>query len=150
MVPGWPAQHIYMSGVYSPIYSSSKWQCRPDLHQSTVILLSIGRSPVVGALFCRSCLIVARIWLGVPRHWLFPSASGGHPPRLYPIRGLGLVPGAWGTPNKGNADGAVGIFWQCRARLDFWTCDRTHFKKALCHIRLVVGQMINLWFAPVY
>ena len=26
VVPGWPAQHICMSGVYSPIYSSSKWQ----------------------------------------------------------------------------------------------------------------------------
>ena len=26
VVPGWPAQHFCMSGVYSPIYSSSKWQ----------------------------------------------------------------------------------------------------------------------------
>ena len=26
VVPGWPAQHICMSGVYSPIYSSSKWK----------------------------------------------------------------------------------------------------------------------------
>ena len=26
VVPGWPAQHICMSGVYSPKYSSSKWQ----------------------------------------------------------------------------------------------------------------------------
>ena len=26
VVPGWPAQHICMSGFYSPIYSSSKWQ----------------------------------------------------------------------------------------------------------------------------
>ena len=26
VVPGWPAQLICMSGVYSPIYSSSKWQ----------------------------------------------------------------------------------------------------------------------------
>ena len=26
VVPGWPAQHICMSGVYSPIYLSSKWQ----------------------------------------------------------------------------------------------------------------------------
>ena len=46
-------------------------------------------SPVVGSYFGRTCLILARIWLGVPRHWLFHSASGGHPPRLYPIRGLG-------------------------------------------------------------
>ena len=26
VVPVWPAQHICMNGVYSPIYSSSKWQ----------------------------------------------------------------------------------------------------------------------------
>ena len=26
MLPEWPAQHICMSGVYSLIYSSSKWQ----------------------------------------------------------------------------------------------------------------------------
>ena len=26
VVPGWPAQHICISGVYSPIYSSSRWQ----------------------------------------------------------------------------------------------------------------------------
>ena len=26
VVPGWPAQHICMSGVYSAIYSPSKWQ----------------------------------------------------------------------------------------------------------------------------
>ena len=26
VVPGWPAQHICKSGVYSPIYSPSKWQ----------------------------------------------------------------------------------------------------------------------------
>ena len=26
VVAGWPAQHICMSGVYSPIYSSSRWQ----------------------------------------------------------------------------------------------------------------------------
>ena len=26
VVPGWPAQHIRMCGVYSPIYLPSKWQ----------------------------------------------------------------------------------------------------------------------------
>ena len=41
----------------------------------------------------------------------FPTASGGLPPRLLlPSERFGLLPGAWGAPNKGNADGAVGIF----------------------------------------
>ena len=83
--------------------------------------------------------LVARIWPGVLRHWLFPSASGGHPPRLYPIRGLGLLPG---VPNKGNADGAAGIFDNA-GRAWALLCDRTHLKKTLYHIRLVVGRMIN-------
>ena len=97
------------------------------------------RSPVVGSHFGRTFLILARIWPGVPRHWLFPSAPGGHPPRLYPIRGLGLLPGA---PNKENADEAVGIFGNA-GRVWALPCDRTHLKKALCHIRPVVGRVIN-------
>ena len=50
-----------------------------------------------------------RVCLGA---WgVFPTASGGLPPRLLlPSGRFGLSPGAWGAPNKGNADGAVGIF----------------------------------------
>ena len=35
-----------------------------------------------------------------------PVGRGGQ----YRSSGLGSWPGAWGAPNKGNADGAVGIF----------------------------------------
>ena len=54
-----------------------------------------------------------RVCLGA---WgVFPTASGGLPPRLLlPSGRFGLSPGAWGAPNKGNADGAVGIFWNSR------------------------------------
>ena len=53
----------------------------------------------------------ARIWTGVPRHWRFPPASGGHPHRLSPPNGgLGSLPNAWGALNKANAIGAEGIF----------------------------------------
>ena len=77
-------------------------------------------SPVVGSHFGRTCLILARIRPGVPRYWLFPSVSGGLPPRLLPPSGgLGSSPGAWGAPNKGNADGAVGIFGKCRTRVGY-------------------------------
>ena len=52
--------------------------------------------------------------------WSFPSASGGLPPRLLPPSGgLGSLPGAWGAPNKGNADGAEGIFDKLRARVGY-------------------------------
>ena len=70
-------------------------------------------------------LSAARIWphgsgrvcLGT---WRFPSASGGLPPRLLPPSGgLGSLPGAWGAPNKGNAEGAEGIFDKLRARVGY-------------------------------
>ena len=39
------------------------------------------------------------------------SGLRGPSPRLLPpYEGLGLLPGAWGAPNKGNDDGAKGIF----------------------------------------
>ena len=58
---------------------------------------------------CPAMFTLARIWPGVPRHWRFPPVSGAIPPGLYPL-GLGLLPGAWGTSNKGNANGAESIF----------------------------------------
>ena len=37
--------------------------------------------------------------------------QGAIPPCFYPLReGIGLLPGAWGAPKKGNTDGAEGIF----------------------------------------
>ena len=56
--------------------------------------------------FGRLCFALVRFWPDVPRHWRFPPASGGHLPRLLSPSGGG----AWGAPNKGNADGAEGIF----------------------------------------
>ena len=35
------------------------------------------------------------------------------------IISFGLVGGAWGAPNKGNADGAEGIFDKLRARVGY-------------------------------
>ena len=63
---------------------------------------------------------LALIWSSVFRH-LEPSFGlrGPSPRLLLPSGRLGLSPGAWGTPNKGNADGAVGIFGKCRARVGY-------------------------------
>ena len=49
-----------------------------------------------------------RVCLGA---WGFSYGLRGPSPRLLlPSGRFGLSPGAWGAPNKGNADGAVGIF----------------------------------------
>ena len=49
---------------------------------------------------------------GVPRHWRFPRASGGHPPRLIPPSG-GFI--AWPLRNhqKGECRRGRRYFWPC-------------------------------------
>ena len=46
---------------------------------------------------------------------------------------LGKSPGARGAPNKRNADGAVGIFGKCRARVGYGPAPGRTEKKALYH-----------------
>ena len=64
-------------------------------------------SPVLGLHSVRLSYLWA-VLPSVPRHWRFPPASGGHPPRLLPPGG-GI---AWHLrrPRKENADRADGIF----------------------------------------
>ena len=67
----------------------------------------------------------------------------GHPPRLYPIRGLGLFarrPEA--LLIRGMPTGPW-VFLAMSGACGLLPCDQTHLKKALYHIRLVVGRMIN-------
>ena len=49
----------------------------------------------------------------------FLRPQGAFPRLLPPSRGLGSLPGAWGAPNKGDADGAEGIFGKLRARVGY-------------------------------
>ena len=53
-----------------------------------------------------------RVWLV---DWWSPPALRGHPPGFQPLRWR-VLSGSWGVPNKGNADGAIGIFRKCKAR----------------------------------
>ena len=61
---------------------------------------------------------VGRVWLGrgsggVLAFWLNISSGlrGGASPQAFtPLWGVGLLPGAWGAPIKGNPDGAERIF----------------------------------------
>ena len=55
---------------------------------------------------------------------------------------LGLLPGAWGAPNKGNAKSIFGFAW---TRVGFGPATGPTLKTALCHIRTLVGRMINIF-----
>ena len=54
-----------------------------------------------------------------------------------------LLPGAWGSPIKGNADKAVGIFDICRTRVGCGPASGCTLLKALCRTCPVVGRRTN-------
>ena len=87
----------------------------------------LGRTSAGHVSSCRMCLGTG----------YFLQPQGVVPPGFTPFGGW-----VYCQVPEGNADGAVGIF--CNAeRVWALSCDRNHLKKALCHIRPVVGRMIN-------
>ena len=79
----------------------------------------------------------ARLGPVLRQHWRFPPASVGRPPGCYLLTGgFGLLPGAWDAPNKGNTDGAEGIFGNA-GRSGLRPCDRIHHKNGLMPNSLV-------------
>ena len=77
---------------------------------------------------------------GVPRHWRFPPASGGHPPRLIPASGGWVYCLAPEAPQKGECRRGRRYFWPCRTRVGFGPATGPTLKTALCHIRALVGR----------
>ena len=82
--------------------------------------------PILHLFSCRAALrpavlSAARIWPSVSRYLEISfGLRGPFPEAFTPFRGgLGSLPGAWGAPNKGNADGADGIFGKLRARVGY-------------------------------
>ena len=73
-----------------------------------------------------------RVCLG---SWIISFGLRGPSSQAFtPFRGgLGSLPGAWGAPNKGNAEGAFGIFGKLRARVGYRPAPGPTQKKALCH-----------------
>ena len=96
-----------------------------------------------GPFFLSSCWVAFGrpfyLWTvlpGVPRHWRFPPASGGHPPRLIsPSGGLGLLPGA---PKRGMPTGPK-VFLALPDACGFRPCDRAHVKNGLVPYSCVGG-----------
>ena len=77
---------------------------------------------------------------GVPRHWRFPPASGGHPQGLYPLRGGWVYCLALEAPQKGECRRGRRYFRPCRTRVGFGPATGPTLKTALCHIRALVGR----------
>ena len=77
---------------------------------------------------------------GVSRHWRFPPASGGHPPRLIAPSGGWVYCLAPEAPQKGECRRGRRYFWPCRTRVGFGPATGPTLKTALCHIRALVGR----------
>ena len=77
--------------------------------------LQVSGSASAGRVICGTDLAGC---VSVPGDFLRPQ--GAFPQAFTPFRGgLGSLPGAWGAPNKGNAEGAEGIFGKLRARVGY-------------------------------
>ena len=115
--------------------------------------MRVGYGPAPGPTIKRPCAILARsvgratntiLTLVFWPAYFYPSVSGGLPPRLLPPSGgLGLSPGAWGAPNKGNADGAGGIFGTCRMRVGYGPASGPTIKRPCAILARSVGRATN-------
>ena len=127
----YPSQH---NGLFSPLLVRRDFAARQADHWRTVLrqlLGSISADRVICGTDLAECV-------SVPGDILWPQ--GTFLPGFYLLRG-GSSPGAWGTLNKGNADGAVifgnaGRVWATALRWD-------PPKKALCHTWPLGGAVIK-------
>ena len=105
---------------------------RWGVHQIPQINLDLNLSRCRLALL-PAVLSAARIWPGVSRYLEVSFGLRGPFPQAFtPFRGgLGSSPGAWGAYNKGNADGAEGIFGQTPGACGLRLCARSYPKKGL-------------------
>ena len=68
---------------------------------------------------------------------------GGILSGFYLLQGVGFIAWRLRHPKKWNADGGRRYFWPCRTRVGFGPATGPTLKTALCHIRALVGRMIN-------
>ena len=102
-------------------------------------------SPVVGShsvdrftsrRFCRVCLSTGE----------FLRPQGAILPGFYHLRGVGLLPGAWGAPQKGMPTGSK-VFLALPDACGLRSCDRTHLKNGLVPYSCVGGT--HRWIIEV-
>ena len=124
----WEPYPSHYNGLFSTLLVLRQFPAR-EADQSRSEPLQVSGSASAGRVICGTDLAGC---VSVPGDFLQPQ--GAFPPRLLPPSGgLGSLPGAWGTPNKGNAEGAEGIFDKLRARVGYGPAPGPTQKKALCH-----------------
>ena len=69
----------------------------------------------------------------------FPVSRGYSSRLLPPYEGLGLLPGTWVAPIKGECRRSRRYFWQCRTRVGCGPASGPTLKTALCKTRSFAG-----------
>ena len=101
--------------------------------------LQVSGSTSAGRVICGTDLAEC---VSVPGDFLRPQ--GAFPQAFTPFRGgLGSLPGAWGASNKGNADGAEGIFGKLRVRVGYGPAPGPTQKRSCAIHALKVGRASN-------
>ena len=97
----YPSLH---NGLFSPLLVLRDLAARQaDHHRSDLSSCRVALQPAV--------LSAVRIWPSESQYLEISFGRRGRSTQAFThFGGLGSSPGAWGAPNKGNADGAVGIF----------------------------------------
>ena len=117
----WELYPSHHNGLFSPLFVWRDYAAR-RAYQSRSAPLQLPGSTSAGRVICEC--------ISVPEDFLWPQ--GTFPQAFIPFRGLDSSPGAWGAPNKGNANGAVGIFGNT-GRVRATALRPKPPKKALCH-----------------
>ena len=81
------------------------------------------------------------VLLGVHRHGRVPPAQGATSPGFYTL--WGVIVWRLRRPKKRECQRGRRYFWPCRTRVGFGPATGPTLKTALCHIRALVGRMIN-------
>ena len=100
--------------------ATAKLQRSSDLSSPVIGLHSVGR--LTSGRFCWVCLGTGE----------FLRPQGAIPPAFTPFGGV-----------KGECRRGRRYFWPCQTRVGFGPATGTTLKTALCHIRALVGRMIN-------
>ena len=120
-----------------------------EIYRSSFLLIQLSGLTSDGRAGCDAdlagCVSVAGFFL---------RPQGAFPPGYYLLHG-GWSSGAWGAPNKGNADRALGILGKCRARVGYGPAPGPTKKGLVPHYhvwwgveqipQLLIGIVLERW-----
>ena len=127
--------------------ASTIFLCEITVSKSSIPILHLSNCQVALRL---EVFTAAGIWQSVSRYLEISFGLWGPSPQAFTHFGwLGSSPGAWGATNRGNDDGAVGIFGNAGRVWATTLCSYPPKKKSLCHTCPLSGSVIKYRSIPI-